>query len=289
MKRSILILAASASLALAVSAIPAAAQNVTCFTGSILGGSFGFDANGKPIVKCFDNNGLSTSSGGPAAVAPAAPSPIVPVVVAPVDPVVPGPVIDGPNQYILTLTGTVIEEYLALFGSSGGQAGVFFPIIPDQGFPGGLGDFTIYPGGVVKVTVTAPLPGNPGGNEEPAEPEAPTCPAGALCGKVADTEYAGTPAGTYANVPFNGGFYDAVIDADGNYVATPSAPAPVGAASSDEQSEPVVESVVVEVIEAPVEAAPVVEAPAEEAPAAEEPAQEDAPADETPAEEAPAL
>jgi len=58
--------------------------------------------------------------------------------------------------------------------------------------------------------------------EVPATPLEPAIPGnGILTGNIADTPFAGTPAGFYRNVEFNGQTYDALVLPNGNYIARP--------------------------------------------------------------------
>src|SRR5690554_2644192 len=49
----------------------------------------------------------------------------------------------------------------------------------------------------------------------PATPVTPM--PGIITGNIADTEYAGAAPGFYTDIPFNGGIYDAIVEADGSY------------------------------------------------------------------------
>lgn len=54
-------------------------------------------------------------------------------------------------------------------------------------------------------------------------PSTPVTPMpGIITGNIADTEYAGAAPGMYTDIPFNGGIYDAIVEADGSYIARPS-------------------------------------------------------------------
>lgn len=81
------------------------------------------------------------------------------------------------------------------------------------------------PAAVVAAPVAPVEPADPVDPVEPptSVPATPVTPMpGIITGNIADTEYAGAAPGFYTDIPFNGGIYDAIVEADGSYIARPS-------------------------------------------------------------------